>query len=115
MIKLFVLDYKIGKHNIMRAPVVIMPLILITGLVLAYSPNYPIIDWYEYILLGLLAISVWFGFFHWKFFPVRWAELDDYQKWVYGIAVGSGQLTKPTSSYDVNWKEWKILDIKYKN
>lgn len=121
LIKLFVLDYKIKfsllglkiDTNIMRAPTIIFPIILTTGITITSSENYPTIDWYEYILLALLSLSVWFGFFHWEFFPVKWGELDNFQKWVYGIAVRSGKLTKPIEHYDMDLQEWQELNKIY--
>lgn len=110
-IKLFVLDYKFGKYPFMRAPTVIFPLLTIFALLQVFVG----IDWITYIAAGLFIISVWFGFFHWKIWPVEWHELDGYQKFIYGMAVKSGQLTKPASFYDVDWEEWALLSIKYKN
>jgi len=56
--KLFYGKTKNGR--MLRASTIIMPLVVACGLV-----NYLFGEgWYSYILYGLLAISVYFGFFH---------------------------------------------------
>jgi len=82
----------------LRAPRVLFPLFVFVGMFITMDPNYPILQWYDFILLGLLAVGVWIGFnfFSWSYFglyPVKYEEMDDEQKHDFLRAVKSGDLT----------------------
>lgn len=79
----------------LRAPRVIFPLFALTGIVM--SADWAI-QWYDAILLGLIALSFWIGFpmFKWSYFrlfPIEYDELDDMQKYDWIRAQKSGSLT----------------------
>lgn len=80
----FALGYeiRIGKLRMrtVRASRIIAPLFLITGIVLATDKNPDMLQWYDIILLSLTGLSLFFGFVYFHIWPVKFEELDDYQK-----------------------------------
>lgn len=55
---------KTRNQRMLRAPLVIMPIMLACGFVNYFFGE----GWYSYILYVMLAVAVYFGFFH-KFKP----------------------------------------------
>lgn len=89
LIKLFVLDYFFKvfgtTFNIARVNVILYPLISITGLVIIFfTPYWPIPTTTLWVLYFLNAIVLFFGFIYFRFKPVKWEELDNFQKFQYG-------------------------------
>jgi hypothetical protein len=110
LVKNFVLDYQhkmFGKTwNAPRASRIIFPLFVITGFLNARNLDWPeptLLIWVMYLLC---AVALYFGFVHFKIFPVKWEELDDFQKFQYGMLKG-GELTSE------QYIEWVKLSKKY--
>ena len=87
----------------LRAPRVTVPVLVATALVIITDPLYPAIQWYDIVLLALLAacFELGFSFFPFSYFklnPVSYEELDDEQKLDWLRAHESGQLT--TAKYN---------------
>lgn len=104
LVRNFVLDYRMklfGKcYNAPRASRIIFPLFVITGLANCFNDNFPTPTTLIWVLYALVATSLFFGFVYFsKISPVKFSELDDFQKLQYGF-VKFGELT-PT---EVN--EW---------
>jgi hypothetical protein len=89
LVKNFVLDYRtklFGKYyNSPRASRIIYPLMVIAGYLTATNPNYPYPSFLGWVFNGLLALSLFFGFIYFRFYPAKWEELDDFQKLQYGF------------------------------
>ena len=102
IVKQFALDcwVKIGRRtfNFTRASRIIYPLFILAGLatidgsvllrVLTYVP---------------LAVSVYFGFVYFRFYPVKFHELNEVQKYQYS-------LKKPLTKHEQN----HMLDVIYR-
>lgn len=110
IVKNFVLDYSItifGKtYNAPRASRVIFPVFVITGYFVATNPNYPTPNVFLWFMYAITAVVLYFGFVYFRFFPVKFDELDNQQKLQYGHF-----------SYDkLTWsqrKEWDKLYFEY--
>ncbi len=95
-----------GKtFHTLRAPRVLFPLIVVIGLIIGTDPAYPAIQWWDIVLLVILAVMMDFGFsfFPFSYFnlkPVKYDELDEEQQLDWLHAHHSGQLT--TAKYDKN-------------
>lgn len=104
LVKHFVLDYMCNlfgwRFNAPRASRIIMPLMIITGWFSVTNPNWPTPTLFVWILYVLLFLSLFFGFIYFRIYPAKWEELDDLQKYQYGIfnSLTGSQLT-----------EWKII------
>jgi hypothetical protein len=92
LVKNFVLDYMITlfgeTYNAPRASRIIFPIFIITGILVATNPNWPnptILIWFMYFVT---AISLFFGFIYFRLYPVKWEELDEFQKFQYGFFNG---------------------------
>lgn len=93
---------KIGgvKFHTLRAPRVIVPIFVITGLTIVTDPNYPAIQWFDIVLLSILTISFWIGFNFFKIsyfslWPVKYEEMDDEQKHDYLRAIAAFNIPNP--------------------
>lgn len=88
LVKNFVLSYNFtlfGKlYAAPRASRIIYPSMVITGYI--HATNESPLSW---CLIGVVGIIIYFGFIHFKFFPVKWEELDDNQKRQYGFLKGN--------------------------
>jgi hypothetical protein len=58
---------------------------VIAGFFSAINPDWPNPTPLVWVLYALLATSLFFGFVYFRFYPAKWEELDDYQKFQYGI------------------------------
>ena len=88
------------KFHTLRAPRVIVPVFVTTGLVIVTDPYYPAFQWFDIVLMGLLAICIWLGFnfFSWSYFslwPVTYEEMDDEQKHDFLRAIQGGNVKNP--------------------
>lgn len=105
IVRLFALDYMYNifglRLNAPRAGTIIFPLFVITGILLAFfTPDYPTptnLLWFVYVLD---VLAVFFGFVYFRFYPIKWEELDNSQKLQRG---SRGNLT------DAQEKEWLEL------
>jgi len=83
LVRNFVLNYYInlfGKtYNAPRASRIIFPLMCITG----YLNIEP--DFWSWFFVGLTALSLYFGFIHFKIFKISRYELDNSQKNQYDL------------------------------
>jgi len=106
LVKNFVLDYQLTlfntTYNAPRASRIIFPLFVITGTLNCFNDDWPTPTPLIWCLYFLVALSLYFGFMYFKYFPVTWLELDDWQKYQYG-ALKPDKLTKE------QYLEW--LDI----
>lgn len=88
IVKHFVLDYTMklfGKtYSAPRASRVIFPVFVVTGYFVATNPNYPTPSFLLWVLYALTATVLYFGFVHFRFYPVKFSELDNQQKLQYG-------------------------------
>lgn len=106
----FVLDYRMklfGKYyNAPRASRIIYPLFVVTGIANILNDDFPTPTLLIWILYILVALSLFFGFVYFRFYPVKFNELDDFQKLQYGYAPFVN-LTPEEK------KEWQKLVIMY--
>jgi hypothetical protein len=76
-------------------------------------------DWILLLSIPWALVVLYFGFpvgglGYFQKFPVQWDELDEEQKWYYGTAAQSGQLTKRVI-FDIHMmSEWIQLAKKFK-
>jgi hypothetical protein len=110
LVRNFVLDYRtkiFGKfYNSPRASRIIYPLFVMTGIANILNDDFPTPNFLVWVLYLLVAISLFFGFVYFRFYPAKWHELDDFQKLQYGYAPFVN-LTKEQR------REWQILILKY--
>lgn len=92
IVKHFALDYMsrtfifFGAYrSAPRASRIIYPLMVITGYISVTNPDWPNPTFLIWVLYGLLATSLFLGFVYFRFYPVKWEELDDFQKYQYGM------------------------------
>lgn len=89
LVKNFVLDYTFnlfGKiYNAPRASRIIFPLFVITGIANILNDDFPTPNGLVWFLYFLVALALFFGFVYFRLFPAKWEELDDFQKYQYGI------------------------------
>ncbi len=93
--------------HFLRAGRVLFPLTAIVGMIITTDPNYPILQWWDFVLLFIWFFGMYFGFsfFKWSYFnlyPVKVSELDDEQRHGHYRARLSGDLT--------NAKYKKVID-----
>lgn len=97
LINHFVLDFFINlfgtRYNFPRASRIIMPVFILTGW-LHMDPS--TISW---IMIGVTCLLMYFGFVHFKLWPPKFYELDDQQKFQYG-------LLQPNKLTPLQYKEW---------
>jgi len=112
LVKNFVLDYMVsifGKtYNAPRASRIIYPAFVITGIANILNDNWPTPTLFVWFMYLLTAASLFFGFVYFRFFPVKWEELDEFQKFQYG-SVKNDSLTEEQR------KEWIKIYEKYNN
>ncbi len=88
LVKNFVLDYMVsifGKtYNAPRASRIIYPVFLITGISNLFNDNWPTPNLFIWFMYLITLVVLFFGFVYFRFFPVRWDELDNFQKLQYG-------------------------------
>tara|TARA_R110000868_G_scaffold82264_7_gene232347 strand:- start:2496 stop:2858 length:363 start_codon:yes stop_codon:yes gene_type:complete len=88
LVKHFVLDYTVnlfGRHyNAPRASRIIYPLMVITGFISGTNPDWPTPTLLIWALYLLVALALFLGFVYFRFYPVKWEELDKFQKFQYG-------------------------------
>lgn len=112
LVKLFVLDYCFTlfntTYNAPRASRIIFPLMVITGLQVAYNSNYPKPDLLLWISYFITLIALFFGFIYFRIKPAKWDELDLEQKRQYGYFSGATLDEK-------QYKEWLYLVNNYNN
>jgi hypothetical protein len=112
LVKNFVLDYRVklfGKcYNAPRASRIIFPLFVITGMANALNENFPTPTIFIWVLYALSALSLFFGFFYFNLKPVKFEELDNYQKLQFGFVNFTKMRTKER-------KEWKKIKEIYFN
>ncbi len=110
LVRNFVLDYTFNffgvRYNAPRASRIIFPLFLITGLFVAMNPDWPTPTPLIWFLYFLVFTSLFFGFVYFKIFPVKWEELDEFQKYQYGIFKGNELTT-------TQFNEWVKITKKY--
>jgi hypothetical protein len=110
LVRNFVLDYTIklfGKHyNAPRGSRIIFPLFVITGIANILNDDYPTPNGLVWVLYFLVALALFFGFVYFRIYPVKFNELDDFQKLQYGYA----PFVKLTPN---ERKEWLKLVRKY--
>lgn len=106
----FVLDYRIklfGKHyNAPRASRIIFPLFVITGIANILNNDFPTPNILVWIMYFLVSLALFFGFVYFRIYPVKFKELDDFQKLQYGYAPFIKLTTEER-------KEWLYLVKKY--
>jgi hypothetical protein len=110
LIKHFVLDYMFNMFgttfNAPRASRIIFPLMVITGYFSATNPDWPTPTLFVWLLYLLLASALFFGFVYFRIYPAKWKELDDFQKFQYG-------LHKSKSLTPTEYAEWVLINRKY--
>lgn len=67
-------------YNFPRASRIIFPLFVLAGIAEIYET-------FEAVTLILCAISVFFGFVYFRFYPVKFDELNDVQKYQYSLRI----------------------------
>ena len=111
LVKHFVLDYRVklfGKcYNAPRASRIIFPLFVITGLANSFNENFPTPTLFIWVLYALSALSLFFGFFYFTLRPVKFEELDNYQKLQFGFIKFTTMKAKERNE----WKKIKDLYI----
>jgi hypothetical protein len=109
LVKNFVLDYKFTifgtTFNAPRASRIIFPIFMLTGWLCASNPNYPTPDITLWVMYIMTAVSLYFGFIHFRIYKVTFSELDEFQKYQYGIF-------KPNELTQLEYKEWIAIFIK---
>lgn len=87
IVKHFALDYicKVYGYtfNFVRPATFIFPLFVING-ILAIKYDYPM---WQIVFLIPLAISLFIGFLYFRFFPIKWQELELEQLFQYKAAI----------------------------
>ena len=110
LVRNFVLDYRVkifGKcFNAPRASRIIFPLFVITGLANSFNQNFPTPTPFIWFLYFLVALSLFFGFVYFSIKPVKYSELDRFQKLQYGF-IKFEELTPSEMS------EWQIIRNRY--
>jgi len=90
IVRQFALNYLIKIFGIgpwrtgLRCTRIIFPLVAITGYFWVTSPDYPNPTALAIVLFILMCISLFIGFIYFRIWPVKWEELDDFQKYQYG-------------------------------
>lgn len=93
----------IGPYrSTLRCTRIIYPLVVLTGYFWVQSPDYPHPTTLALILMIAMIISLLIGFVYFRFFPVKWDELDDFQKYQFGY-MKEESLTKE------QFEEWKDI------
>lgn len=89
LVKHFVLDYTANifgwQYNAPRASRIIFPLMVLSGWFSTTNPDWPTPTPLVWVLYSLLATSLFFGFVYFRFYPAKWEELDNFQKFQYGV------------------------------
>ena len=110
LVKNFVLDYMVSifgkKYNAPRASRIIYPVFVITGIANVFNDNWPTPTLFVWFMYLLTATSLFFGFVYFRFFPVKWEELDEFQKFQYGHFPYANLTTK-------QYQEWITIREKY--
>ncbi len=87
IVKHFALDYicRVFDYtfNFTRSATFIFPLFVLNGII-ALKYDFPV---WQIVFLIPLAVSLFFGFLYFRFFPVKWQELDMEQLHQYRSAI----------------------------
>lgn len=117
IIKHFALDYIAiifgQRTNWVRAANIIFPLFCINGVYSIKTETYPLETTIGIILLALLVIALFFGFVYFKLYPVKWEELDRMQKWQYGHAASTGELSPAVKLSREQLNYFNVIDEYY--
>lgn len=94
IVKNFALNYKVkifGKeYSALRCTRIMAPYFIVMGFIITLDPSYPILQIWDWLLLGGWAFLCWltfplFGLGYFAKWPVKREELDDEQKEFYDI------------------------------
>ena len=82
------LSYRIGKGNVLRVSIAITLVAVVDLLVNIIFGGMDAINWYDWGFISVFAFLIWAGFSwagigYFALWPVRFEELDDYQKYVF--------------------------------
>jgi hypothetical protein len=114
LVKNFVLDYKIklfGKcYNAPRASRIIFPLFVITGIANVLNDNFPTPTTLIWFLYVLTTLSLFFGFVYFHIYPVKFSELDKYQKLLFGFIVFERLSKKEIKEWQEIRKEYELTN-----
>ena len=110
LVKNFVLSFSINlfgrTYNAPRASRIIFPLFILTGIANGLNDDWPTPTPLIWVLYSLVAIALFFGFTYFRLYPIKWEELDRYQKYQYGFI-------KPFELSDKQYREWIYLSREY--
>ncbi len=112
IVKYLALSYRVkvfGKEfTFVRAANVIVPLLLLLFLALLNNENYPIPDFFTWVMLEVNAVVWLIVLGYLKMHPVQWHELDREQKWFYGNGIRMGKLSLKLT--DTQSHEYQRID-----
>lgn len=117
IVKHFALNYTTKIFGIqltaLRCTRIMFPYFFIMGLVISLDPDYPKFQWWDILLVIGWVILMWLSQLipkvsYFDLYPLKWHELDDDQKWQYGLTKKQGF----NLANDVNWDEWTELNKK---
>lgn len=100
------------KGSSLRAPRIIFPLFVISGLVTYLNPVWPDIIWWCWLAYVPTLISLYFGFIYFEFYPIKnkdWDLLDEEQKYDFGWYIQSSLNTDNPPLEDYQLEEWNRI------
>ncbi len=112
IVRYLALSYRIrlfGKEfTFVRAANVLAPLMLLLGYALMNNENYPMPDFFTWVMLAInfFAWLIVLGYF--RMHPVQWHELDREQKWFWGNGIRMGKL--PQTLTELQEHEYQKID-----
>lgn len=107
IVKLFALGYiiktsKTKAITFLRCGPIIALSLVVSGYFGATNPNYPTPSFSIWILYCITVYFFFLGFIYFRIWPVKWEELDYWQKFQYGF-----KMKHKMSIQELN--EWKII------
>jgi hypothetical protein len=127
--KFLVQNYELSTHVrifgktiiTLRAGRIIYPLFILIGVIIIGNPLTYTFFWYHIPAYIFLALTIYFGFIHFRLFPYTWEELDTEQRYfwmmAYNKAGGSGGMENiyPRSMDQWNAEFWILQEIIERN
>jgi len=82
------LNYRIGKGNVPRISIVVTALFFLSVAINISCDTLGTMNWYDWVVDSILAFLAyvgfdWFGIGYFAIWPVKFDELDDFQKYMF--------------------------------
>lgn len=106
-------DLRLGLALFVPIPIVslyITPLLFIFGYKLVVLDEYLVKGLFYQICLGIFFFIMYVIFIHFRYWPVKFKDMTDYQKWLYGKGLKFNNSGLKQTMTEAEWLEWEDIE-----